>query len=63
MTQMTAPRLGEKVLDPAAGTGGFLSAAIDFIREREVHTLDDEAILQKSITGWELKPVSSFGIN
>ena len=58
MTQMTAPRLGEKVLDPAAGTGGFLSAAIDFIREKEVRTLDDEAILQKSITGWERKPVS-----
>ena len=58
MTQVTAPRLGEKVLDPAAGTGGFLSAAIDFIREKEVRTLDDEAILQKSITGWELKPVS-----
>src|SRR5579862_6813957 len=47
MTQMTAPRLGEKILDPAAGTGGFLSAAIDFIREKEVHALDDEAILQK----------------
>jgi type I restriction enzyme M protein len=58
MTQMTAPRLGEKVLDPAAGTGGFLSAAIDFIRENDVHTLDDEAILQKSITGWEYKPVA-----
>ena len=58
MTQMTAPKLGEKVLDPAAGTGGFLSAAIDFIRAKEVRTLDDEAILQKSITGWELKPVS-----
>lgn len=58
MTQMTAPRLGEKVLDPAAGTGGFLSAAIDFIRGKDVNTLDDEAILQKSITGWELKPVS-----
>ena len=58
MTQMTAPRLGDRVLDPAAGTGGFLSAAIDYIREREVRTLDDEAILQKSITGWELKPVS-----
>ncbi len=58
MTQMTNPRLGEKVLDPAAGTGGFLSAAIDYIREKEVHTLDDEDILQKAITGWELKPVS-----
>jgi len=58
MTQMTNPRLGQKVLDPAAGTGGFLSAAIDYIREQEVRTLDDEAILQQSISGWELKPVS-----
>jgi type I restriction enzyme M protein len=58
MTQMTAPKLGQRVLDPAAGTGGFLSAAIDFIRAKEVHTLDDEAILQKSITGWEYKPVA-----
>ena len=31
MTQMTDPKLGEKVLDPAAGTGGFLTAAIDHI--------------------------------
>jgi len=58
MTQMTAPKLGQRVLDPAAGTGGFLSAAIDFIREKEVRSLDDEAILQNSITGWEYKPVA-----
>lgn len=58
MTQMTNPRLGDRVLDPAAGTGGFVTAAIDHIRDREVRTLDDEAILQQSVTGWELKPVS-----
>lgn len=58
MTRMTNPRLGEHVLDPAAGTAGFLSAAIDHIRDNGVHTLDDEAALQKSISGWELKPVS-----
>ena len=58
MTQNTDPRLGDKVLDPAAGTGGFLSAAIDYVRERYVHTLDDEAALQRSITGWEYKPVA-----
>ena len=58
MTQMTNPKLGEKVLDPAAGTGGFLSAAIDHVRENYVKTVDDEHILQKSITGWELKPVA-----
>lgn len=58
MTQMTDPKLGEKVLDPAAGTGGFLTAAIDHIRANYVKTVDDEHILQKSITGWELKPVA-----
>ena len=58
MTQMTDPKLGEKVLDPAAGTGGFLTAAIDHVRANYVKTVDDEHILQKSITGWELKPVA-----
>ena len=58
MTQMTDPQLGDKVLDPAAGTGGFLTAAIDHIRENYVKTVADEKVLQKSITGWELKPVA-----
>lgn len=58
MTMMTNPKLGEKVLDPAAGTGGFLTAAIDHVRENYVKTVEDEAILQTSITGWELKPVA-----
>lgn len=58
MTQMTDPQLGEKVLDPAAGTGGFLTAAIDHVREKYVKTVKDEHSLQKSITGWELKPVA-----
>ncbi len=58
MTQMTDPKLGDKVLDPAAGTGGFLTAAIDHIRDNYVNTVEEEHILQKSITGWELKPVA-----
>lgn len=58
MTMMTDPKLGEKVLDPAAGTGGFLTAAIDHVRDTYVKTVDDETLLQNSITGWELKPVA-----
>lgn len=58
MTEMTDPKLGEKVMDPAAGTGGFLTAAIDHIRENYVNTVDEEQVLQNSITGWELKPVA-----
>jgi type I restriction enzyme M protein len=58
MTQMTDPHLGEKVLDPASGTGGFLTAAIDHIRTEYVKTVTDEQTLQESISGWELKPVA-----
>lgn len=58
MTKMTDPALGEKVLDPACGTGGFLTAAIDHIRAEYVKTVSDEQTLQESISGWELKPVA-----
>ncbi|EGK02585.1 N-6 DNA methylase [Dysgonomonas gadei] len=58
MTQMTDPKLGEKILDPAAGTGGFLTAAIEHKRDHYVKTVDNEATLQSTITGWELKPVA-----
>ena len=58
MTQMIDPQLGDKVLDPAAGTGGFLTSAIDHVRDHYVNTVDDEHILQNNITGWELKPVA-----
>ena len=58
MTQMIDPKLKDRVLDPAAGTGGFLTAAIDHVRDNYVNTVDDEHILQNNITGWELKPVA-----
>ncbi len=58
MTQMIDPKLKDRVLDPAAGTGGFLTAAIDHVRDHYVNTVDDEHILQNNITGWELKPVA-----
>lgn len=58
MTQMTDPKLGDKILDPAAGTGGFLTAAIDHVRDNYVNTVEEEHLLQKSVSGWELKPVA-----
>ncbi len=57
MVQMTNPRLGEKVMDPACGTGGFLSCSIEHIRSQDVKTVDDEAQLQGSIFGIEKKPL------
>lgn len=57
MTMMTDPKLGERVLDPASGTAGFLTEAIDHVRENYVRNVEDERALQTSITGWEFKPV------
>ncbi|WNB74181.1 type I restriction-modification system subunit M [Methylomonas koyamae] len=49
------PQLHETLLDPACGTGGFLSCAIDHKRERYVKTEADEQTLQASIRGVEKK--------
>ncbi|MBN1931833.1 MAG: N-6 DNA methylase [Desulfobacterales bacterium] len=54
---MVNPRLGEKVLDPACGTGGFLTSAIENIRKRDVKGVDDLKVLEKTIHGMELKPL------
>ena len=54
---MLNPRLGESVLDPACGTGGFLACAIEHIRQQDVKTPAQEAQLQASVQGVEKKPL------
>ena len=54
---MVAPRLGELVLDPACGTGGFLTGAIEHVRATDVKTPEHEAQLQASVRGVEKKPL------
>lgn len=57
ITEMINPRLGEKVLDPACGTGGFLTSAIENIRRQDVNSVEDLAKLESNIHGMELKPL------
>lgn len=58
IVQMVDPKLGEKVLDFACGTGGFLVNAIEHIRSKgEVKTIADREVLQNSILGVEKKPL------
>lgn len=54
---MVAPQLGEVILDPACGTGGFLSCSIENIRRAQVKTPEQEVQLQASIRGVEKKPL------
>lgn len=50
------PKLGEVVLDPACGTGGFLTAAIDYINQRYSSANVPETLV-KTIRGVEKKPL------
>jgi type I restriction enzyme M protein len=55
MVEVTGPRLGETVYDPACGTGGFLVEAFSHL-ERQCETVEDHALLQtESISGGEAK--------
>ena len=57
MVRMVDPQLGDKVMDPACGTGGFLTCTIEHKRARYVKTPEDEQILQASLFGVEKKPL------
>ena len=55
MVNRLAPQLKDKVLDPACGTGGFLSNVIEYKRDNFVNAPADEETLQASIQGVEKK--------
>jgi type I restriction enzyme M protein len=57
MVAVTDPKLGEVVLDPACGTGGFLAETFAHL-EKQCKTVQDRRILQeRSIRGGEAKPL------
>lgn len=57
MVRMTNPVLGEKVLDPACGTGGFLTETYSHLYD-QCKTVEDYNTLQRrSIFGQEAKPL------
>ena len=57
MVEVINPRLGESILDPACGTGGFLAEAMSHL-EKQCHTVEDREILQNnSLYGGEAKPL------
>jgi type I restriction enzyme M protein len=49
------PRLGEKVLDPAAGTGGFLVEAFDHLQKQCKKSEDFTQLQRRTLSGIEAK--------
>lgn len=50
------PKLGEKILDPSCGTGGYLTAAVEHLR-KQANSVEDIESIAKNIIGWEYKPL------
>ena len=59
IVEMTDPQLGESILDPACGTGGFLACSFDHVKTNYVDkakkTTEAHQTLQKQIRGVEKK--------
>ena len=56
MTDMINPKLGEKVLDPACGTGGFLAGVVEHLKE-QANSVEERNSIQDNVGGWEWKPL------
>ncbi|MFW5846994.1 MAG: HsdM family class I SAM-dependent methyltransferase [Nanoarchaeota archaeon] len=56
IVDMVNPKLGEIVLDPACGTGGFLTCTLENLR-KEIDNVDELQKLGKNIRGIEKKPM------
>jgi type I restriction enzyme M protein len=57
MVEVTAPRLGETVLDPACGTGGFLVEALAHLENQCRGPRDRRILQEQSVRGQEAKPL------
>ncbi len=56
MVDIIDPKLGEKLLDPACGTGGFLTNTIEHLKPF-LKTAEDRVTLQETLNGVEKKPL------
>lgn len=56
IVDMINPQIGEKILDPACGTGGFLACTIEHLK-KQIQTTEEGESLNCNILGIEKKPL------
>ena len=56
IVDMVNPKINEKVLDPACGTGGFLACTIEHLK-KQISTSSEAETLNTNICGIEKKPL------
>ena len=56
ITEMINPQLGEKILDPACGTGGYLTCTIEHLK-KQANSVEERQSIAENVMGWEYKPL------
>ncbi|MBF0396727.1 MAG: N-6 DNA methylase [Desulfobacterales bacterium] len=56
ITEIINPKPAEKILDPSCGTGGFLTCAIEHLKN-QINTVSQRQDLQENVKGFEYKPL------
>ena len=56
ITDMINPQLGDIILDPACGTGGFLTCAIEHLM-KQANSVEERQSIAENLAGWEYKPL------
>jgi type I restriction enzyme M protein len=56
ITEMINPQLGEKILDPACGTAGYLTCAIEHLK-KQANSVEELQSIGDNVIGWEYKPL------
>ena len=56
ITELIDPKIGEKMLDPANGTGGFITSVIEHLKKKSTN-IEDLRSISQNVTGWEYKPL------
>lgn len=56
ITDIINPQLREKILDPACGTGGYLTCAVEHLK-KQANSVEERKSIEENIMGWEYKPL------
>lgn len=56
ITDIVSPKLGERILDPSCGTGGYLTSAIEHLK-KQANSIEERHDIQENVMGWEYKPL------
>ena len=57
MVDVTCPQIGETICDPACGTGGFLLAAYDFMKQQSADKEKQRFLREESLYGYDNTPL------